>query len=161
MRFSIRQFVLASAVLAAWQVLGGGDRALADYVSAVSLNRGSEIPTALAFDTGHWESDCASGASASDVHKEKPCPEPSDREQTGGPLSFVGLFQTSWHFGGAGDAGGSTGSSSVNGPSTQQVGTITRFEFAAIDVVGSVEPDDWLIPSPSITSRLFRPPRAV
>jgi hypothetical protein len=156
-RFSIRQFVIASAVLASWQILGGGNPALADYMSATCLSRGSEVPSAFLFGSGGWEHECAGGAGSSDAYKKEK--QSRDRERTNALAPFIGLFQISWHFGGAGNTCSSSGSSSVNGPSGAQVGMFSHVELSGNDAVSLLPPETEITHSFSVTSRLFRPPR--
>jgi hypothetical protein len=118
-RFSSRQFVLVSAVLATWLMPGGNGRVWADYVSALSP-RGSHFPVS-ALDPGFWEEDCTSEAASSDTSQEKRSPESTGWERDSSPVPFLNLFRTCWRLEGVGDAGTSTGSNSTNntpGPQT-------------------------------------------
>jgi hypothetical protein len=157
-RFSSRQFVLASALLAAWLTPGGNGRAGADYVSTLSL-RGSHSPVS-ALGRGFWEEDCTSGAASSGTSEEKLSLEPMGRERDSSPVPFLSLFRTCWHFEGPGDADTSTGSNSTNHPPGQQTAALVRLELLGLTALGSVLPDDSVLLLPSVTSRLFRPPRA-
>jgi len=158
-RLSTRQLVFASALLAAWQMLGGGSQALADYVSATYLSRGSDVLFTSAFAPGSWEHECVGGVGSSDARNEKQSPEPSDRERPDGFVPFAGLFQTAWQMGSDGGTSSSSGSSSVSGPSSQYIGGMARFDFLLIEVEGLVPPQTGDTHPFSLASFLFRPPR--
>jgi len=157
---STRQLVFASALLAAWQMLGGGSRALADYVSATCLSRGSDVPFTSAFAPGSWEREYAGGAGSSDARKENQTPEPSDQERPDGSFTFAKLFQTAWQMGSDGGAGSSSGSSSVNGPTSQYAGGESHLDLLLMEVLGLLPLQTDASHPFSLTSFLFRPPRA-
>jgi hypothetical protein len=154
-----RQLVLASALLAAWFILGGGNAARAGYVSTSSLNDPEGLsadPSSLAAALGER----AGGMAGSSKPADSPYPNELDRESPERDSPLAKRFHTAWHFGSPSGAGDSTGSSSVNGPSSQSVGNVSRLEFPQIEIVGLLPPQKGVVHPFSVASFLFRPPRA-
>jgi hypothetical protein len=160
MRFSSRQFVLASALLAAWQVLGGGSRAVADYVSVACLSRGDEVPSAAALASRSWEHESAGRSGSSAVRDETLSPDGLKSERTQNPSPFARLLAIAWQMGVCGSTSTSSGSSFVTGPTSQDAGGVTHVDLFLTEVSGLLPPQGDAARPFSLTSFLFRPPRA-
>lgn len=156
MRFSTRQFVLALALSAVWQMLGGADQALADYVPTPSLVEGSEVPTSL-LGPENWEAQV--GAGAVDNRKGDQLSE-EDRERSDYPSPLARLLASAWHMGSDSGTTSSSGPSLVNGPTNQCVGPFAPFELVQSEIVGILSFENNASSPFSVSSRLFRPPRA-
>jgi hypothetical protein len=160
-RFSSRQFVLAWAVLAAWQILGGDGRALADYMSITCLSRGNDLPAASLLGSRSWENEGNGKAIASDSRRGDRSTEAWYGKGTRDSISFAKLHSIAWQMGGSDDGvGSSSGPVSVNNPTNQYAGGVSYFDLLGTEVVGLLLPPSSRTRPFSLTSFLFRPPRA-
>jgi hypothetical protein len=159
-RYVPRQFVLASALLAACFVLGGESQARAGYISTAGLNSPSAVPFASQpFSADPWERE--DGMCTALNRTEDRSQNELNQEPAGSPAPFTKLFHTAWHIEFDGGAGSSTGSSSVDGPSSQQVGEGSRVDFTLINAVFLLPPETGEAHPFSLASSLFRPPRSL
>lgn len=152
-----RQFGLASAVLAAWLLLGGGS-VRAGYVAAGGWHdpdRGVVDTLTLAAVLKDHESQAAPSAECTNP----PCPEETNRESADHALALAKLLHTAWHFSDSGGAGGMAGSSSITGPSSQPVGDVPNADVPPLMVVSLLPPQSGDAQPFSVASFLFRPPR--
>jgi hypothetical protein len=158
MRSSTRQLVLASALLAAWQLPGGGSRALADYLSAPCLSLGKDAPSPP-FGSGSWEHKGDDGAGSSAGRNENHSPDGSEPERTPGSSVFARLFPNAWQVGSGGSTGASSGPSSHSGPPNQYVSGVARIDSPRVEAGALLPPQRDDQPPSSLSSFLFRPPR--
>jgi hypothetical protein len=161
-RLSSRQLVLTLALPAAWFLLGSASAARAGYVSVDRLSRSHEgLFTCPSLAAGAWGSECEGGAAGSNKQRtEEQDQKKLDRDHPERLDRFVKLFHTAWHFGFDSGTGSSTGTSSVNGPTSQPAGGLSPFALILIEAVGLLPPQRGVAHPFSVASFLFRPPRA-
>lgn len=153
-----RQFVLASAMIAAAVILGGAP-ARAEYLAfplTVETDGVSTLahPLASLLDEPEASGDMAGAGAA-------PEPQP-DAQNLHTPAELVSLLwklpQTACDFGSAGGAG--TSSSSSSGPFTSPADDVSRPQVPPLELGCLLPPPTSAIHPFSVASFLFRPPRA-
>jgi hypothetical protein len=145
-------------LLAAWAILGG-NQGRAEYVSVgvTSHPGGTEDARSLLAGMPRSWQDCSDLADGGTTGPPLPADGPSKNERPNSPLLSRNLLpDLQTQSGGA----SSSGISSPSGPSSPAVGLIERPDIPQEELVRRLdaEADSWNLVS--LTSRLFRPPRA-
>jgi hypothetical protein len=152
-----RQFVLLSALLAAWGIQGGAARA--GYVSITertrfeghAVNFSSFAPT----DTDEM----AGSTTLEDTERNGDSPERDSERLPHKSLPWGKKLPFAWHFGHGGNTGSTSSSPSGSAPSSQSAGGTSRPEVPSLAVVALLPPQTGDAYPLSVVSFLFRPPR--
>ena len=154
-----RQFVLLSALLAAWCIQGGAVRA--GYVSMAERTRldgGSDNFSCFAVATDADE--MAGSVAVADSERRGERAERDSERLPHLPLPWANKLPFAYHFGHGGNSGGTTSSPSGSAPSSQPAGGTSRPEVPPLAVIALLPPQTGDSHPFSVASFLFRPPRA-
>jgi hypothetical protein len=153
-----RQFVLASAMIAAAMFLGGA-QARAGYVSILEMaeHDGSSLTHLPASPPADFEVSASTlgSAAASESRPDTDNPQaPSEPVPPAGKLPYM-----AHNFGQGSGAGNSSSSAPGNGFSTSAAGDVSRPQIPPLELSSLLPPQKGDSHSFSVNSFLFRPPR--
>jgi hypothetical protein len=153
-----RQFVLLSALLAAWCIQGGAARA--GYVS-ITEQTSFEGHAVNFSNFAPMDTDEIAGSTALEDTERNDDRTTRDSERLPHKsLPWGKKPPFAWHFDHGGNMGSTSSSPSGSAPSSQPAGGTSRLEVPAITVVALLPPQTGESHPFSVTSFLFRPPRA-
>ena len=154
-----RQFVLLSALLAAWCIQGGAARA--GYVSMAErmrLDGGCDNFSSFAVATDADE--MAGSVAVADSERRGERAERDSERPPHAPLPWGKPLPLAWHFGHGGNSGSTSSSPSGSAPSSQPAGGTSRPEVPPLELASLLPPPKGETHPFSVASFLFRPPRA-